>query len=57
MSIRYPTPSMIPGTIAAFASTLPARHLAHELAGFRALRTEVLGSTWRSGAPSVHMIS
>lgn len=37
-----------PSTIAAFASTLFACHLVYQLAGSRALRTEVLGGTWRS---------
>ncbi|MFZ3248957.1 MAG: hypothetical protein WA214_08705, partial [Pseudolabrys sp.] len=38
-----------PRTIAAIAGNLLARHLVYQLAGSRALRTEVLGGTWRSG--------
>ena len=38
-----------PRAITAFASALFARHLVYQLAGSRALRTEVLGGTWRSG--------
>jgi len=38
-----------PLPIAAFASTLLARHLVYQLAVSSALRTEVLGGTWRSG--------
>jgi hypothetical protein len=36
-------------TVAAFASTLFARHLVCHFAGSRAFGTEVLGGTWRSG--------
>ena len=49
---KYPLSDALdddPRTIAAFASTLLARHLVYQLAGSRALRTEVLGGTWRSG--------
>jgi hypothetical protein len=49
---KYPLSDALdddPRTVAAFASTLLARHLVYQLAGSRALRTEVLGGTWRSG--------